>query len=104
MVPPVTWNERRRGWIKGKPTPAPVPIESRPADPPIVRPIVILVPAFPCFSPASVAALLGKGRSSVSYWMAEGRLVFFRDNIGDPYILREELVRFIRDYLKLSCQ
>ncbi len=97
----MTWNERRRGWIKQTPKPGP-PAEPVPPAPNVPPPSAIAVPPFPSFSPASVAALLGKTRSSVSYWMAEGKLAFFRDNIGEAYILRDELVRFIREYLRLT--
>lgn len=67
---------------------------------------VIVVPIFPAFSPAAIADLLTRfgpkpvGRSTVQYWLQEGKLESYRDNINEPYVLREELVRFIKDYLK----
>lgn len=67
---------------------------------------VIVVPIFPAFSPAAIADLLTRfspkpvGRSTVHYWLQEGKLESYRDNVDDPYVLRGELIRFIKDYLK----
>lgn len=58
------------------------------------------VPPFPVFSQASIAQLLQVGRSTVQYWVVNGKLDSYQDNIGDRYVLRAELVRFIGDYLK----
>lgn len=61
---------------------------------------VLIVPAFPTFSPAAIAELLKESRQAVYYWMTSGKLAFFRDNIGEPYVQREELVRFAKEYLR----
>jgi hypothetical protein len=98
----VTWNERRKGWIERSSRPG----EKRSAPeekpmPPVAESVAgLAVPAFPAFSPSAVANLLSESRQTVYYWMTAGKLTFFRDNIGEPYVLREELVRFIREYLK----
>lgn len=63
---------------------------------------VLTIPAFPAFSPAAIADLLQQSRQSVYYWMTSGKIEFFRDNIGEPYVLRAELIRFARDYLHLQ--
>ena len=82
----MTWNVRRKGWMSRR------PVTGEP----------ITVPPYPSFSPASIAGLLSKNRSTVAYWMTQGKLEFFRDNIGEPYVLREELMRFMRDYLHVE--
>lgn len=90
--PPVTWNARRKDWM-GPPARATPP-------PAVVPPGPVQVPAFPMFSPAAIAGLLQVYRSTVNYWLVNGKLDSFRDNIGERYVLRAELVRFVRDYLK----
>ena len=70
--------------------------------PAVIDQTTVIIPPFPSFSPASVAELLQQSRQTVYYWMQTGKLDIFRDNIGEPYVLREELVRFIREYLKRS--
>ncbi|WP_447983793.1 hypothetical protein [Nitrospira sp. Nam74] len=85
----MSWNPRRKGWMKRGAEPARI-------QTPAIR---IVVPSYPCFSPASIADLLHKNRSTVAYWMAKGKLAYFRDNVGAPYVLREELLRFIQEYL-----
>lgn len=79
------------------------PIAPDPAPLPIVQPVVI-VPNFPCFSPAAIAQLLKVYRSTVQYWLKNGKLDSFQDNIGERYVLRVELVRFVREYLKGTVQ
>lgn len=100
MAQTMTWNPRRKAWVaRGEERPR------LPAPPPVVSvevPPSVQVPPYPAFSPASIAGLLQKNRSTVAYWMQEGKLSFFRDNIGEPYIHREELVRFLRDYLHVE--
>lgn len=81
----------------------PPPIEPDPAPLQVVQPVVI-VPAFPCFSPAAVAQILKTYRSTVQYWLTNGKLDSFQDNIGDRYVHRAELIRFVRDYLKRGVQ
>lgn len=60
----------------------------------------LIVPPYPAFSPAAVADLLQVYRSTVQYWLVAGKLAYFRDNIGEPYVLRDELIRFAREYLQ----
>lgn len=69
-----------------------------------LAPAVIVIPPFPAFSPASIAELLKVYRSTVQYWMTAGKLECFRDNIGEPYVMRAELIRFVREYLKRGVQ
>ena len=105
MAAPVSWNERRKNWVGRPRTPDPQPTQKDdPVVPTIEREPVLIVPEFPVFSPAAVAALLHEYRSTVQYWMDHGKLDSIRDNIGDRYILRMELIRFVRDYLKRTCQ
>lgn len=80
-----------------------MPPTIQPADQPkaaVPVPKVVRVPNLPCFSPAAVAGLLREYRSTVQYWMDHGKLDSIRDNIGDRYILRVELIRFVREYLR----
>lgn len=95
----VTWNQRRKGWM-GPPRerPAPPPAKEEPM-PPVVEETALIVPAFPSFSPAAIADLLKVYRSTVQYWMVNGKLESFTDNIGARYVLRAELIRFAREYL-----
>ena len=72
--------------------------------PPIADVPVVIVPAFPAFSPAAIAGLLNIYRSTVQYWLTNGKLDSFQDNIGERYVLRGELVRFIKEYLKRGVQ
>lgn len=99
----MTWNARRKDWM-GKPAreAAPVPVPASP--PPVLPPGPVLVPAVPMFSPAAIAGLLKVYRSTVQYWLANGKLESFQDNIGERYVLRAELVRFVREYLKRGVQ
>lgn len=102
----MTWNERRKGWVKRTREPgpsAPVPSQAVPPSQ-IVEQGVIIIPPFPAFSPASIAELLKVYRSTVQYWMTAGKMEFFRDNIGEPYVMRAELIRFVREYLKRGVQ
>jgi len=100
-VKTVTWQAGRKGWM-GRPQretllpPSQPPAEQQPAA---VRETVIVVPVFPCFSPAAIAALLHVYRSNVQYWMESGKLDSFEDNIGVRYVMREELIRFLREFL-----
>lgn len=82
------------------PPPVLPPAESIPASvSPSVVPVVV-VPVLPMFSPAAVAGVLKINRGMVHYYLEKGKLEFLRDNIGERYVLRGELVRFIRDYLR----
>jgi predicted site-specific integrase-resolvase len=63
---------------------------------------VLVVPALPMFSPAAIAELLTVNRCTVHWWLENGKLHFCRDNIDERYVLREELVRFVREYLRRS--
>lgn len=105
--PPVTWQTGRKGWMgrprrEVPPPPVPSPAEPDPvpvAVPPVGEPPLVIVPPFPCFSQAAVAALLRVYRSNVHYWMESGKLDSVTDNIGARYVLREELIRFVREFL-----
>lgn len=72
--------------------------------PTVVEDAVLIVPDFPSFSPAAIAQLLKVYRSTVQYWLANGKLDSFTDNIGERYVLRDELVRFVREYLGRAVQ
>jgi len=78
--------------------PAPAPADH------VVVTDVVRVPTFPCFSPAAIAALLVVHRATVHNWLERGKLTFFRDNINERYVMRSELVRFVREYLGRSVQ
>ena len=41
--------------------------------PAVVASAVVIVPAFPAFSPAAIADLLQASRQSVYYWMTSGK-------------------------------
>lgn len=69
-----------------------------------VMPAVVIVPLLPMFSPAAVARVVEKSPATVHYWLENGKLEFLRDNIGERYVLRDELVRFIREYLQREVQ
>jgi len=99
----VTWNERKPGWVGREPQRA-HPLPPATAPDPAVVPAVVIVPVLPMFSPAAVAALLKVYRSTVQYWLENGKLESLEDNIGARYVLRDELVRFVRDYLKRGVQ
>ncbi len=88
----MTWNDQRKGWFGRAKPPTPEPIE------PTTIPPGIPIPPFPAFSPTSIAQILRTSRQHVHYWMQSGKLEFFRDNIGDCYVLRDELVRFTKNY------
>jgi len=89
----VTWNPRRKGWLRpARPAPHDEPAATAPPGP-------VVVPPVPAFSPAAVAQLLGINRGTVHYYLEQGKLGFIRDNIGERYVLRDELVRFVREYL-----
>lgn len=102
----MTWTGgRREGWVARKPivnrratsTASAATSQPAPASP---TPAPVVVPAFPCFSPASVAQVLGTSRQNVHYWLQAGKLECYRDNLKEPYVLRAELIRFIREYLQ----
>lgn len=97
----MTWNERKPGWV-GRPRPRPDPLP--PEALPVTVATVVLVPALPMFSPAAVADVLKVNRGMVHYYLEKGKLEFLRDNIGERYVLRDELVRFIREYLQREVQ
>lgn len=107
--PPVTWQTGRKGWM-GRPRrevpPPPVlpPVEPVPAAvPPVGEPPLVIVPPFPCFSPAAAAGVLRVHRGTMHNWIERGKLEFYQDNIGERYVLRAELIRFVREYLKWRC-
>jgi len=101
----MTWHAGRRGWM-GRPSKSALPAEVPGTQPtpapaaPVVVPDVVRVPTFPCFSPAAIAALLRINRGTVHYYLGSGKLGFFRDNIGERYVLRAELLRFMVEYLQ----
>lgn len=93
----MAWTEKRKSkWIQqnkqrtlaSAPAPAAVP-DAIPDRPKHVAPIML--PAYPAFSSAAIAKVLGVHRSTVGYWLANGK--------NEPYVLRSELSRFIREYL-----
>ena len=90
----------------GRSRPAPIapPPPKGESVPTVAEDVVLIVPSFPSFSPAAIAELLKVYRSTVQYWLANRKLDSFTDNIGERYVLRDELVRFIRDYLKREVQ
>lgn len=83
----MSWNDRKPGWL-GRSRKTSLPRETVP------------VPNYPVFSPAAAADVLRVYRSTVGYWLAAGKLSSYRDNLGTRYVPREELLRFIRDYLR----
>jgi excisionase family DNA binding protein len=94
----MTWiGGRREGWVPRKSVLHRTPSHPVPAE---AVPLPIAIPPFPSFSPASIAQLLGVYRSTVQYWITAGKLECYRDNIGEAYVLRAELIRFIREYLQ----
>lgn len=92
----MSWNGRRKGWISRGERPPEVTSEVTPDA------ASVALPAFPVFSPASFAAIIGTNRSTVATWISDGKLDIYRDNLGEPYILREEAKRFILHYLGRS--
>lgn len=62
--------------------------------------MVIVVPIYPVSSAALVAKVLGVGRSTVAYWLRAGKLDHYRGCVSKYYVLRSELIRFIREYLQ----
>ena len=102
----MAWTEKRKSkWIqqqKQRPlasAPAPPPVPAATPDRPAqVAPIVL--PTYPAFSPGAIAKVLGVHRSTVGYWLANGKLDHYRDCLNEPYVLRSELSRFIREYLQ----
>lgn len=67
--------------------------------PAVAKESMVIVPEFPAFSPAAIAELLQINRCTVHYWLENQKLPFFRDNIGERYVMRAELIFFIREYL-----
>lgn len=101
----MTWTGRRReGWVQRKALErrSDSTESARTSQPTTTspQPLPVSVPAFPCFSPAAVAQVLGTSRQNVHYWLQAGKLECYRDNLKEPYVLRAELVRFIREYLQ----
>lgn len=80
----MAWTGRRRGWLSIR-SPS--------------RRLPVTIPDVPMFSPAVVAHVLHVYPSNVTYWVQTGKLDVIRDGIGKPYILRAELVRFVREYI-----
>jgi len=97
----VTWNERKPGWVsRVRPRGAPDLAASLDQPKPDAVDVAVMVPAFPMFSPAAIAALLHLNRGMIHYYLEKQKLEFIRDNIGERYVLRGELIRFIREYLR----
>lgn len=101
----MTWTGgRRQGWITRKATEyqsgSTAPARTSQPILPAPKRAPLVVPAFPSFSPAAVAQFLGVYRSTVQYWIQAGKLEHYRDNINESYVLRPELIRFIREYLQ----
>jgi hypothetical protein len=93
----MTWNTGRKDWMGRGHTPQlPTERKALSSDPPDAP---VVVPPIPAFSPACVAFVLNLPRQNVYAWMTRGRLVFYRDPIGEPYVLRDELIGFIEHYL-----
>lgn len=67
---------------------------------PVAEEAVLIVPAFPAFSQVAIASLLKVARSTVQYWIESEKLTCFKDNVGERYVLRAEVVRFIREYIR----
>lgn len=86
--------------------PAPVVVPQPKGDPvpAILEEAPLVVPDFPSFSPSAIAHLLKVYRSTVQYWLANNKLDSFPDNIGERYVLRAELIRFVREYLGRAVQ
>lgn len=67
---------------------------------------VIVIPIFPVFSVSAIVDLLSRfgpppvPRQTVHYWIQAGKLETYRDNVNEPYVCREELIRFVKEYLK----
>jgi hypothetical protein len=108
MVEAVTWNARRTGWLGRKDTkrqdpmtPAPSPQTAPTAE---AVPPTVVIPPLPSFSPAAIAQILPAPKGTVAYWLDAGKLEFYVDPIGERYVLRAELVRFVTEYLKRPCQ
>jgi hypothetical protein len=107
-TPAVTWRaDRGKSWIGRPPRREAPPKPEPPPSPPILADTdgVIVVPIFPSFSLAAIADLLSRfgphvSRQTVRYWTQNGKMDFYRDNLEEPYVLREELIRFIKEYLK----
>lgn len=70
--------------------------------PAVVEASVLIVPDCPAFSPVAIAELLSVNRCTVHYWLEKGKLVGFRDNADDRHVMRDELIRFATEYLKLN--
>lgn len=97
----MTWTGgRREGWVPRKSIRERLPAPRALAAALPAQPQPIVIPPYPCFSPAAIAQLLGVYRSTVQYWVTAGKLECYVDNIRERYVLREELIRFIREYLQ----
>jgi len=57
------------------------------------------IPNQPAFTVAEVAVITRKARTTVWYWINNGKLISKQNTKGDPYILKAELQRFIQEYL-----
>jgi hypothetical protein len=91
----MTWIGRNKGWIR-RAGPNPTPCE--PIKPPETQSIG--VPNLPILSPSAIAAMVGHPRQTVLYWISTGKLAAIRDNIGDFYVEKHEIRRFITQYLQ----
>lgn len=89
------------GWITGtrgprrirrKPVVAEARIEGR-----------VVIPAFDFFLLSEVHKILGVPRATVFWWTKNGKLMIHRSFSGTPYVIRIDLIDFIRSYLGREC-
>jgi len=59
----------------------------------------VRVPLQPSFTLGDVALVLGRQRSVVQYWKTAGKLTIHRNFRGRAYVMREDLLIFVRAYL-----
>jgi hypothetical protein len=102
----MSWNPRRKGWVgrERDPTPPVPPTSKEVPMPPVAEELVLIVPDFPTFSPVAIAVLLNMNRGQVHYYLEQGKLHYVNDSIGHRYVLRADLVEFVREYLKKTVQ
>jgi hypothetical protein len=62
------------------------------------RPALCL-PSQPSFTLGDVALILGRQRSVVRYWLTAGKLPGHRNFRGHVYVMRDDLLSFMRVYL-----
>jgi len=59
----------------------------------------VRVPLQPSFSLGDVALVLGRQRSVVRYWQTAGKLTSHLNFRGHVYVMRDDLILFMRAYL-----